>query len=347
MISKNQNILIQILKAFLIMLLALLLKSCASTPENTKLNGISLVASRDSLKTEQIDPLISVNANAVALMPYAFMRSNKQPDLFYNIERQWYGERVEGIEQAISILHERNMKIMIKPHIWIRNGFFTGDLDFASEEEWLKFEESYKAYILLYAEIAEKYEIELFCIGTELFSFVNKRPGFWQALIAEVRKNYSGKIVYAENWDKVDKTDIWKYTDYIGADAYFPIHEDASPSKDEIAKGWKTHKSMLEDLSSNYHKPVLFTEYGYRNIDHALKTPWNSERENSKINHELQARALEVIYQEFWTENWFSGGFLWKWHQHESSGGLENDRFTPQNKPAEKIVRDYYQRFRN
>ena len=104
---------------------------------------------------------------------------------------------------------------------------------------------------------------------------------------------------------------------------------------------------MLESLSEEYRKQVIFTEYGYRSMDFALKEPWNSSREVSGLNHGLQARALQSLYEEFWDEDWFAGGFLWKWHQGENSGGIQNDRFTPQNKPAEKIVKEYYSKFRN
>lgn len=332
---------------FILVLIGILLQSCQAEIPSRKYNGISLVASRDSLKESQIDPILSINANAVALMPYAFMRSLEQPELIFDVDRQWFGERAEGIEQAIAILHEKKLKIMIKPHIWIRNGEFTGNLNFSSEKDWESFEASYRNYVLLYAGIAEKHQVEMFCVGTELFNFTNIRPDFWESLIGDVRKVYNGKIVYAENWDKVDKTEIWEEVDYIGVDAYFPIHDSASPEKEEIREGWKKHKTMLQELSLEYHKPIIFTEYGYRNIDHSLKEPWNSERNYSNINHDLQARALQVIYEEFWTENWFHGGFLWKWHQHEEAGGLSNDRFTPQNKPAQDVVKNYYSRFRN
>ncbi|MCH4822133.1 glycoside hydrolase [Gramella lutea] len=331
----------------ILVIIGILLHSCQAEIPSRKYNGISLVASRDSLEESQIDRILSVNANVVALMPYAFMGSPEQPELIFDVDRQWFGERAEGIEQAISILQYRKLKIMIKPHIWIRNGQFTGNLNFSSEKDWLIFEESYRKYMLLYANIAEKHQIEMFCIGTELFNFTNERPEFWKSLMRDVRKVFNGKIVYAENWDKVDKTEIWKETDYIGVDAYFPIHDAASPEKEEIREGWKEHKNMLQELSSKYHKPIIFTEYGYRNIDHSLKKPWKSDRNYSNINNDLQARALEIIYEEFWNENWFSGGFLWKWHQYEKAGGTENDRFTPQNKPAENIVKEYYQKFRN
>lgn len=338
---------VQILKGLLIMFCILLLKSCATKSENNNINGLSLVASRDSINSSQIDLIMQTNANAVALMPYAFMRKKEDPELIYNIERQWFGERHEGIEHSILLLKKQNLRLMMKPHIWLRNGDFTGDLKFSSEADWKKFETSYKEYILFYAEISEKHHIEILCIGTELYNFVKERPEFWQELIHEIRKIYKGKLVYAENWDKVDQVDIWKHTDFIGVDAYFPLSENTSPTEKDISRGWQKHKSMLKDLSSKYSKPILFTEYGYRSIDYALKEPWNASRDISNLNHNLQARALKVLYEEFWTQNWFAGGFLWKWHQHENSGGLDNDRFTPQNKPAENTVKEFYQKFRN
>ena len=337
----------KILLQFVTCLIGIFIASCQSSKSAEKMNGISLVASRDSLEYAEIERLEYVNANYIAVMPFAFLRNDSDKKLYFNSERQWFGERKEGIEHAIDLLKNRNFKIMLKPQIWIRNGEFTGDLSFTTEKEWQQFENSYRDYILFNVQIAAEKEVELFCIGTELFNFVDQRPEFWSSLIREIRELYPGKLVYAENWDKVDQTEIWKKLDYIGADAYFPISPEASPNSSNISKGWRSHKMMLESLSEEYRKRVIFTEYGYRSMDFALKEPWNSSREVSGLNHGLQARALQSLYEEFWDEDWFAGGFLWKWHQGENSGGIQNDRFTPQNKPAEKIVKEYYSKFRN
>ena len=61
------------------------------------------------------------------------------------------------------------------------------------------------------------------------------------------------------------------------------------------------------------------------------------------VNLEAQADATQVIFDEFWKEDWFAGGFVWKWFIHHSnSGGEKDNRFTPQNKPAEKVIRNFY-----
>ncbi len=328
-------------------LIAVLSGSCQAEIPLKKINGISLVASRDSLSSDHILPMLEISANAVALVPYAFVPNKDEPGLIFNTERQWFGERVAGIEHAIKLLKKQDLRLMIKPHIWLRNGEFTGDFKASTERDWVKFESTYRDYILLYARVAEENNIETFCIGTELFNFADQRPDYWKQLIADVRSIYKGKLVYAENWDKVDKIEFWDKLDYIGVDAYFPLSEDSSPTEEEIRNGWQEHKTMLEDLSQEFNKPVMFTEYGYRSIAYALKEPWNSSRDISGINPELQARALKVLYEEFWGENWFAGGYIWKWHQSENAGGPDNDRFTPQNKPAEAVIQENYENFRN
>ena len=335
-------------------IVSLLFIFCSYQPDFPKLkyNGLSLVASRDSLKIEHILPLKNVNANTIALMPFAFLEDLKSPELHFNNKRQWWGERVGGVQQSIQLLQRNGLKVMIKPQIWIWHDEFTGDLNMTSDKDWQTFENSYLEYILLYAELAEQRQISLFCIGTELYNFTERRPEFWQKMIAEVRNVYSGKITYAENWDKVDQFQFWDQLDFIGVDAYFPVSEEENPTEAELSKGWESHKKMLQNLSSATKKQVLFTEYGYRNVDFATKEPWlaSSRRRGDELpeylNEELQAKALQVIYEEFWPEKWFAGGFLWKWHHdHERAGGKQNDQFTPQNKMAEKILKSNYSKY--
>lgn len=327
------------------MFFLVLLSSCEAQNTSEKINGISLVASREKISANDIQPIKKVNANTVALMPFGFMESLNSPKLYFNLERQWWGEREEGIKESIELMRKDSLEVMLKPQIWVRNGEFTGDVKMNSEAEWVSFEEVYEEFILLYAKIAESEKVEILCIGTELHEFVNARPDFWNKLIADLRNVYSGKLTYAENWDKMDKVEFWEALDYVGVDAYFPLNVERSPKIEELRKGWKPYKNSLKIISETSGKPILFTEYGYRNIDFAAKTPWDSSRELKDTNNKLQADALEALYQEFWQEDWFAGGFLWKWHHnHAVAGGDKDTQFTPQNKPAEQVVKNYYGR---
>ena len=91
------------------------------TPDvEEKINGVSFVASRDSIQYHHIEPLLDIHANYAAIMPFGFIRDLENPELHYNSNRQWFGETVSGSRQYIEELQAQNIGIMLKPQIWIR-----------------------------------------------------------------------------------------------------------------------------------------------------------------------------------------------------------------------------------
>lgn len=161
----------------------------------------------------------------------------------------------------------------------------------------------------------------------------------------DIRKIYKGKLTYAANWNEYNRTPFWDTLDFIGIDAYFPVDDKASPTMEAIKKGWQKHKSEMRNASIRYKKPILFTEFGYRSIDFAGRAPWTVDRVDKQVNLEAQAILTQALFEEFWDEDWFAGGFVWKWfHKHETVGGKDDNRFTPQNKPAEAIIRTFYKK---
>ena len=310
--------------------------------QKTKINGISFVASDRPIEEKAIKPLLETNANWITLMPFAFMKSLNETTIHFNFKNQWLGEREEGITQTASAFHEKGIKIMLKPQIWISNGNFTGHIKMNSDADWDKLEEQYEAFILFYAKIAETTHCEMFCIGTELHSFVDERPEFWKALIVKIREKYKGKITYAENWDTYEKTPFVNQLDYIGIDAYFPLASSKTPSLSELEASWKPLLVKLENFSNKHQKQILFTEFGYQSTDYTTKEPWNHS--NSKtLNLEAQTNATQALFDNVWQNDWFAGGFLWKWYDdHTKVGGLENADYTPQNKPVEKVIQEFY-----
>ena len=324
--------------------LCFLLSTCAMTsPKKEKINGVSLVASRDALTKKHIDPIVHLNANYAAVMPFGFIRDLGHPEVIFNSERQWFGETKLGVEQYIHALKKRHIKIMVKPQIWVWRGEFTGMIDMDTEEEWLQLENTYSSFILEYARVAQNTHIELFCIGTELETFVSKRPEFWNGLISKIRTIYKGKLTYASNWNEYKKTPFWNQLDYIGIDAYFPLSENQTPTVQDCKDGWKSYKDEIKSYARQFGKPILFTEFGYRSVDYSAKAPWESGMESGQVNLEAQRNATHALFDEFWNEEWFAGGFIWKWfHDHDRAGGETDNQFTPQNKPVEEMVKTYY-----
>lgn len=328
-----------------IWVLCLLMMQISCIPQGQrKINGVSFVASRIEVAQEHIEEVMNLNANHAAVMPLGFIRDLNSPEIIFDSDKQWFGETKKGVTQYINMLHKNEIGVLLKPQIWIWKGEFTGNLKMNTEEEWKILEASYTHFITAYAQVAEETNTEIFCIGTELEQFVQHRPSYWKQLIIELRKVYTGKLTYAANWDEYTKTTFWENLDFIGIDAYFPLSEEKNPSIDQLKAGWENWKGAIAQLSKEKNKPVLFTEYGYRSIDYTARKPWLVDRNQENVNLQAQVNATNVIIEEFWQEDWFAGGYVWKWFmEHQQSGGDNDNRFTPQNKPAEKAIRALYQ----
>jgi hypothetical protein len=325
----------------LFFLLIISIQSCAT--QTSKINGVSFVASRDTISIEHIQPVININANYVAIMPFGFIKNLEHPEIIHNTERQWFGETRVGAKQYVEELKKQGIKIMLKPQIWVWRGEFTGNIEMKSEANWKDLEEAYSEFILEYVALAKEVNADIFCIGTELEKFIKNRPNYWFSLIKEIKTIYKGKLTYAANWNEFDKTPFLGELDFIGIDAYFPVSASKTPTLDECLLGWGKHKQNIKSVSKSYDKPILFTEFGYRSVDYSAKAPWISDRSMNQVNLEAQTNTTQALFETFWKEDWFAGGFIWKWfHNHSDVGGLDNFMFTPQNKPIEALIRKQY-----
>jgi len=310
---------------------------------STKINGVSYVASRDSISNTDIKPLTNIHANYASVMPFGFIRDISHPEIQYNSKRQWFGETKVGVKQYIHELKKEGIQVMMKPQIWVWRGEFTGEIKMKTDEDWKVLESTYTKFIMDYAQVAQETNVEIFCIGTELESFIDERPSYWKRLISEIRKIYKGKLTYAANWNEYKRTPFWNDLDYIGIDGYFPISDLKTPTLEDCKLGLKRWKIEVKEYHNRYKKPILFTEFGYRSVDFTGKEPWRSDRELNVVNLEAQKNTTQAFLETFWNEDWVAGGFIWKWfHNHEHVGGKDNFMFTPQNKPVEAIIKEVY-----
>lgn len=332
------------MKLFRLLLVVTLCAMQMSCGQTERINGLSFVASRNAIDENHVKPVVNVNANYASVMPFGFIRDLSHPEIMFNTERQWFGETRAGAKQYIDQLRQKSIKIMLKPQIWVWRGEYTGFIEMKNEEDWKTLENSYSKFIMEYAELAEETKAEILCIGTELEKFIEKRPEYWNNLINQIKAVYKGKLTYAANWDEYKRTPFWGKLDFIGLDAYFPVSDSKTPTMEECREGWKAHKETIKATALKYEKPILFTEYGYRSVDYTGKEPWRYDRSMNQVNLEAQVNATKALFEEFWKEEeWFAGGFIWKWfHNHTASGGEKNNQFTPQNKPVEQVLKAYY-----
>jgi hypothetical protein len=311
-----------------------------------KIDGVSFVSAAQPANAQTFVPIRQrVHADWVALTPYAFSWKDST-QIHFDTPRQWQGETTQGIIAYAKYARQQQLKLMIKPHLWIIRGGFTGKISFKSPNQWQAWAKSYEAYILHYAQLADSLKAELFCIGTELESFVKAQPQFWQQLIKKIRKVYQGKLTYAANWDEYKRFPYWAMLDYIGIDAYFPLAKTATPTLAQLKAGWQPWLKEISKVQQQHRKPVLFTEFGYRSINHTARKPWESGNYRQAVNLKGQTQALEALFQNLLPQPWFAGGFVWKWFDENAHqiNPATHTGYSPQNKPAEKTIDSWYKK---
>lgn len=314
---------------------------CESTKKDTvvanfEIKGISYVATNNSIDSSNISPLLKVKCNWISQMPFAFGQLNST-QVTYDPINQWWGETDIGIITTTQLAKQKGIKTMLKPQIWII-GSYTGAFTLNNESDWLAWENNYSNYILHFAHLADSLNIEMFCIGTELKLVVQSRPIYWNSLIDSIKTFYSGKLIYAANWDDYKQVPFWNKLDYIGIDSYFPLSTATTPSVDEIVTNWQVTINDINQYRTAQGKEVIFTEIGYKSVDQCANEPWNPT--STTLNLQAQTNATQGFFEAFANKSWFKGAFLWKWYpKHETAGGANNKDYSPQNKPAEVIIK--------
>ncbi len=307
-----------------------------------KINGVNIVSSKKSFNGKISKNLTTINANYIALTPYLLMKENS-PEIYYEIEGNYWGDYRINMKKMIRQAQQSNLKIMLKPHIFVENIGWAGSLSF-NTKDWYKWKVNFAKKMLIFAQFAEENNIDILCIGVELKSATQKDSLFFKELIKRIRKIYKGKLTYAANWDNYQNITFWGSLDYIGIDGYFPISLKKSPSKQEIEKGWRKFIPKLERLSKAYEKPIVFTEFGYRSCNYSLGKQWEIENnKNIPTNYMNQNNGYEVFFEKVYKLNFVAGGFIWKWYCNEADiEPSQQNSYTPQGKPVEKIIQKWY-----
>ncbi len=255
---------------------------------------------------------------------------------------------LDSVEHAIKEAHSLGLKVMLKPMVDTMEeektqGYSTvwrGEIQ--PSDEWFA---SYSNFINFFAEFAEENDVELFSVGCE-FKATTPEKEQWEAVIAGVRERYSGPITYAADWTNYKTIECWDSVDYVGIDAYFLLSLfNNDPTLEELENAWNNHADEIETWLSTVNKPVIFPEIGYRSGDGTNAAPSNYWTD-MPVDLQEQRDCYEAAFQALWNRNWFYGFYWWTWTQDPTDGGPDDSSHTPQNKPAQDVVTQWYSRDR-
>ena len=87
--------------------------------------------------------------------------------------------------------------------------------------------------------------------------------------------------------------------------------------------------------------PVIITSIGYTSQDGTNKIP-GEDNISGKLDLEEQALCVKVFFDTFIGRNWLHGVYIRGWTAR-LTGGTEDLSYTPRNKPADAIIKDYFE----
>ena len=252
------------------------------------------------------------------------------------------------IRHAIQLARQNGLKVCLKPMVNCQDGTWRANIAFKTSAgrvdtaAWAAWWQNYGAFLLHYAAIAQGTRCELLCLGCEMNStesFVQE----WRALIARVRRVYSGPLIYDANHGREGLVAWWDAVDIIGISAYYPLGVKDDTSAAQLTASWTAIRERLRLLTAKWNRPICFVETGCPSARRAARTPWSAARD-APVDLDEQARYYATSCQVFWDEPWFCGYGWWDWPAklYPPEQAVTNRGFCVYGKPAEQVLRQWY-----
>jgi hypothetical protein len=292
-----------------------------------------------------LDHLAANGTTWISLTPFGRIWSLESTDIYMDFEVPYEENRV-NVREMIAQAHERGIRVLIVPHLWVWNEMgWRGEIDPGSERGWRDYQASYRAFVLSWARDAELAGADALSIGVECKSWSGRFGAFWYGLIDEIRSVYSGLLTYSANWDEAEDVLFWDRLDFIGIQAFYPLHWENGATYAQYLEGAARARDGVGALSELLDRPVLFVEIGYTTRRDAAVEPWLWPDGMTDVAYDEaeQARAMEALITTFAPEPWFAGFFVWRYYANLDDVSQEASwGFSPHGKLAEPVLFDAF-----
>ncbi len=256
----------------------------------------------------------------------------------------------QSLADASAYIHSLGVKMAVSIHNNPYDGQWRALINPGDRASWFN---NYGAITNYYADLGKRIGIDEIVLGTEMSNMTGanynaSNTGYWNTLIQNVRNRYNGKITYSSQHDGYmsDTSTIafWDKLDYIGVSAYYGMGS-GSPSVEAMKSRWnEINMNTLRNVSNRTGKQVLFTEIGYQSKTNSVQDPGSAYSQSGSYDPQLQANAYRAL-MEYWNDyNYFAGVSWWDWSSDPNAGGNNDVNYTPQNKPAEAVMKDWFTR---
>lgn len=253
----------------------------------------------------------------------------------------------QSLASAVAYIHAHGASVAFSLHDDPANGAWRAFINPSNRTAWFQ---SYGGWLNHYAVLGQQLGIQQIVIGTEMSDMTlpsvnSTNTANWLAMIAQMRQEFSGSLTYSAQHDGYMADDqslgFWPALNYIGISAYYSL-SGSNNSVAGIQSKWSQWYADIHNLSVKYNKPVLFTEIGYVSTNNSLIDPGAAKAYGGAVNDTIQANAYQALFQYWNNYSFMHGVALWAWNSNPYYGGPSSTGYTPQNKPAEQVMKKFF-----
>ncbi len=277
--------------------------------------------------------IASLGANAVVFIPFL-----EQDNINSLVVRQSEAVTNAQLQGGIRYARKLGLRVILKPQMLV-HGAWAGAIRQPDVGRWQEWFYSYSRQIIRQARFAQREGVKDFVIGTELSQTTTHVD--WPWLIKRLRGVFHGRLTYvAHNVEGIARFPHWHLLDAVSLTLYPSLG--TSGEALEIQQHISQAITELHAAVENIDRPLWVMEIGMPSAHGASARPWEWQHlEQAKADMTLQSNTLDIWLKSL-DRPWIDGVFIWAWYSDSSAGGTRDADFTPQNKPAERIIRRYW-----
>ena len=284
---------------------------------------------------DSLDTLVErTGANFTILVPNGVQDTPLSETIDYKSQATMTDEE---LVRMIQYAHGKGLRVVLKPTANCKNGTWRAhinffDKDVPCEPKWGNWFASYTAFQVHYAKLAREQGCEMFIAGCEMV-MSEHREQEWRQVIAAIRKEYPGLVSYNTDKYQEDNVTWWDCVDVISSSGYYPIDD------------WDSQLDRIEAVVERFHKPFFFAECGCMSTVDSCYTP-NDWSVTGTVDTAQQAAWYAEMFHKAGNREFVQGFCLWDWpwKLYPVEKAAEDKGYSVYGKPAEDIVRTFYQR---
>jgi hypothetical protein len=261
----------------------------------------------------------------------------------------------DELRDIIDRLHEKGIKVMLRPMLECWDGTQRCHIDFPDDKEimpgkpinyWTPWFDSFIHLTRHYGRLATRANCEAFCLDSELNHTV-RQNAHWHRVVAAAREVFDGHLTTSmintyQFIDKLADPNHWFYAlDSVGSSMYSPAADKPKATVEEMVEFLQPVVAKYRAFAEAYGKPFYLGETGCCATAGAGRLPyfWNN---GGGYDGQEQANYLEATIQAFGAEPWWKGLFWWKWDEQNDRPQFRDDPagdkgFTIYGKPAADV----------